>query len=194
MSKVRIAAALLLVAGGALWAQFYAAMEPARRVELAEDYYLAAQQYKAVGLLTKGQEFEDLAFWIYPGLDPAAIYDPTPISISEYLASADVRVLGPPEAEEKHRTRAWGRWYQTDVPVDGEKAYGLRVWVKTSREFGGKLAIWVTGDSERGTAAVACRLNAYIFINGCRISVVYPQEGANLHGIPGRLQLLYTIR
>jgi hypothetical protein len=62
--------------------------------------------------------------------------------------------LAPPEAEEQYRTRAWGRWYQTDVPVEPEKTYGLRVWVRTSTDFGGKLALWVTGDRERGTAAV----------------------------------------
>lgn len=61
--------------------------------------------------------------------------------------------LGPPEAEQTYRTRAWGRWYQTEVAVDSERTYRLRVWVKTSRDSGGKLAIWVTGDRDRGTAA-----------------------------------------
>ena len=45
------------------------------------------------------------------------------------------------------------RWYQTDVPVDTAETYALRVWVKTSNDFAGQVAIWITGDVKRGTVA-----------------------------------------
>jgi len=79
--------------------------------------------------------------------------DDTEARAGNVSARLDCAELAPPEAEETHRTRAWGRWYQTDVSVDPQTTYQLRVWVKTSGDFGGKLAIWVTGDREKGTAA-----------------------------------------
>ena len=57
------------------------------------------------------------------------------------------------EAEKKHRTRSWGRWYQTGVPVDKGKTYTLRLWAKTSSDFAGTVSIWVTGDAKQGTVA-----------------------------------------
>ncbi len=59
---------------------------------------------------------------------------------------------GPPEIEETMRTRVWGRWHRTMGPVDPAKTYRLRVWVRTSDDFGGRVAIWVTGAGE-GTMA-----------------------------------------
>ncbi len=53
----------------------------------------------------------------------------------------------------KFRLRSWGRWYQTGVPVQKGKTYTLQLWAKTSNDFAGKIAIWVTGDAKRGTAA-----------------------------------------
>ena len=57
------------------------------------------------------------------------------------------------DAEKKLRTRAWGRWYQTGVPVDKTKTYTLRLWTKTSNDFAGTVSIWVTGDAKQGTVA-----------------------------------------
>ena len=39
------------------------------------------------------------------------------------------------------------------VPVDKGKIYQLRLWAKTSNDFAGTVAIWVTGDSKQGTVA-----------------------------------------
>ncbi len=61
--------------------------------------------------------------------------------------------LGTAEDEQRLRTKAWGRWYQTGVRVEKGKPYRLRLWVKTSNDFAGNVAIWVTGDSKRGTVA-----------------------------------------
>ena len=47
-------------------------------------------------------------------------------------------------------TRAWGRWYQTGIPVQAGKHYRLRLWLKTSKDFGAGIRIWVTG-TEKGT-------------------------------------------
>ncbi len=55
---------------------------------------------------------------------------------------------GPPEIEERMRTRVWGRWYRTIGPVDPAKTYRLRLWVRTSDDFGGRVAIWITGAGE----------------------------------------------
>ncbi len=61
--------------------------------------------------------------------------------------------VGSADDERKLKTRAWGRWYQTGVPVDKGKTYRLRLWAKTSNDFAGTVAIWVTGDARRGTVA-----------------------------------------
>ncbi|MBL7037972.1 MAG: DUF4838 domain-containing protein [Pirellulaceae bacterium] len=61
--------------------------------------------------------------------------------------------VGSADDERKLRTRAWGRWYQTGVPVDKGKTYRLRLWAKTSNDFAGTIAIWVTGDAKQGTVA-----------------------------------------
>ncbi|OIO97272.1 MAG: hypothetical protein AUJ96_23415 [Armatimonadetes bacterium CG2_30_66_41] len=61
--------------------------------------------------------------------------------------------VGTPEDEQKQRTKAWARWYQTGIPVGQGKPYRLHLWVRTSDDFKGTLALWVTGDATRGTVA-----------------------------------------
>ena len=56
-----------------------------------------------------------------------------------------------PQEPQAGWTRCWGRWYQPKLPVQPGKTYRLRFWVKTSDVFGGRVAIWVTGDSKEGT-------------------------------------------
>ncbi len=68
-------------------------------------------------------------------------------------ARIECAALGPPEVEEQYRTRVWGRWYQAIGPVDPETTYRLRLWARTSDDFGGRLAIWVTGAGEGTLAA-----------------------------------------
>ncbi len=46
------------------------------------------------------------------------------------------------EAKPTQRCTAWGRWYQTKVSVKRGKTYRMRVWVKTSKNFTGKIHIW----------------------------------------------------
>ncbi|MBM3497220.1 MAG: DUF4838 domain-containing protein [Armatimonadetes bacterium] len=60
--------------------------------------------------------------------------------------------LGAPEVEATMRTRVWGRWYTGAIAVDPARTYRLRLWAKTSRDFAGKLAIWVTGTTDGTTA------------------------------------------
>lgn len=59
--------------------------------------------------------------------------------------------LSSKEPEEKFRTRAWARWYRTDVPVVKGKSYSLRAWVKTSKDFGGKAVIFLIPDLKERT-------------------------------------------
>jgi hypothetical protein len=61
--------------------------------------------------------------------------------------------VGTADDEQKFRTRAWARWYQTGVPVEKGRPYRLRLWAKTSSDFAGTVAVWVTGDAKRGTVA-----------------------------------------
>jgi len=61
--------------------------------------------------------------------------------------------VGSAEDERRFRTCAWARWYQTGVPVEKGKSYRLRLWAKTSNDFAGTVAIWVTGDAKQGTVA-----------------------------------------
>ena len=60
--------------------------------------------------------------------------------------------LGPPEVEATMHTQAWGRWYTGALTVDPTKTYRLRLWARTSRDFTGKLAIWVTGTTDGTTS------------------------------------------
>jgi hypothetical protein len=64
---------ILLIAGQALWAQFYTTLPQAERKELAESYYLVGKQYENQGQGDKGRAFVDMAYNIYPALDPSKI-------------------------------------------------------------------------------------------------------------------------
>ncbi|NQT13799.1 MAG: DUF4838 domain-containing protein [Planctomycetes bacterium] len=56
-----------------------------------------------------------------------------------------------PEEPQRGWGRAWARWYQGQIPVEEGRTFRLRLWVKTSKVFGGRVAIWVTGAAEHGT-------------------------------------------
>lgn len=56
---------------------------------------------------------------------------------------------GPEEDEERMRTRVWGRWHREVGAVDPGKTYRLRLWARTTDDFAGRLAIWVTGAGEK---------------------------------------------
>lgn len=59
---------------------------------------------------------------------------------------------GPAEDEERFRTRVWGRWHREVGPVDPSKTYRLRLWARTTDDFAGRLAIWITGADEQTMA------------------------------------------
>jgi hypothetical protein len=73
MKKSLWVVAILLIGSQMLWAQFYARLPQSERKELAEAYYLVARQYENRGEREKGGEFEDMAYNIYPALDPSKI-------------------------------------------------------------------------------------------------------------------------
>lgn len=58
-----------------LSAQFYKDFSDEKRKETAEAYYLVGQQYLSVGS-ENGQAYIDMAYSIYPELDPSQIKDP----------------------------------------------------------------------------------------------------------------------
>jgi hypothetical protein len=64
---------VILLAAGSAWAQFYERLSDAERQSLAEAYYLAGRQYAEQGLKDKGRDFEQMAYNIWPSLDPASI-------------------------------------------------------------------------------------------------------------------------
>jgi hypothetical protein len=99
MRRMLLAVALLVVSAGLACAQFYLSMPREEREILAEDYYLAARQYSTAGNQEKAQAFQELAFAMYPGLDPKAIRDVEQLSAAELLARSDISVAGPPEAD-----------------------------------------------------------------------------------------------
>lgn len=53
------------------------------------------------------------------------------------------------EVVERMRTAVWGRWHREIGPVDPAKTYRLQLWVRTADDFGGRVAIWITGAGER---------------------------------------------
>ncbi len=59
---------------------------------------------------------------------------------------------GPEENEEKYRTRIWGRWHRAIGPVNPEETCRLRLWVRTTDDFAGRVAIWLTGAGEQTMA------------------------------------------
>jgi hypothetical protein len=99
MRRVLLAVTLLALSAVLAFAQFYSGMPTEERQRLAEDYYLAGGQYTAAGDPEKGQSFQELAFVMYPGLDPKAIRETEHPSAAELLAKSNIPVAGPPEAD-----------------------------------------------------------------------------------------------
>jgi hypothetical protein len=59
-------------------------------------------------------------------------------------ASGRIDCLKPAEREPAPNVgTAWGRWYQTDLPVQTGKTYRLRAWVLTAKDFGGTANLWL---------------------------------------------------
>lgn len=65
----------------------------------------------------------------------------------------DCTAAGTEEDKAKYRTDVWGRWHQSVDGVDPAKMYRFRAWVRTSADFNGQAALWVT-NTEVGTASV----------------------------------------
>ncbi len=99
MRRVLLAVTLLALSAVVACAQFYSAMPREGREKLAEDYYLAGSQYAASGDQEKAQSFQELAFIMYPGLDPKAIREAVQPTAAELLARSNIPVAGPPEAD-----------------------------------------------------------------------------------------------
>ena len=73
MKKLLPLLVLLVFVATGLWAQFYGTLPREERKTLAEAYYLVGQQYEQKGDNQKARDFEDMAFNIDPGLNPADI-------------------------------------------------------------------------------------------------------------------------
>ncbi len=63
-----------------------------------------------------------------------------------------------PGPQEPDQTRAWARWYRKDARVQEGKPCTFRVWVKTSKDFTGKVKVFLTGD-KTGTTRTGEMLN-----------------------------------
>jgi len=73
MKKLLPLLILLVFVATGLWAQFYTALPRDVRKSLAEAYYLVGTQYRQKGDTQKARDFQDMAYNIDPGLDPANI-------------------------------------------------------------------------------------------------------------------------
>ena len=73
-------------------------------------------------------------------------------------ASGRIDCLKPAEREPGPGVgTAWGRWYQTGLPVQPGKTYRLRAWVLTAKEFAGTADVWLrsaTGGAGPGNHSV----------------------------------------
>ena len=82
----------LALGAGAASAQFYADLDAEQRRQLGEAYYLAGLQYQQVGA-AKARSFIDLAYLIYPALEPAAIAEEKLPSLEELLTRGPLQFL-----------------------------------------------------------------------------------------------------
>ncbi len=73
MKKLLPLLILLVFVAAGLWAQFYTTLPRDVRKNLAEAYYLVGRQYEQKGDTQKARDFQDMAYNIDPGLDPANI-------------------------------------------------------------------------------------------------------------------------
>jgi hypothetical protein len=89
---------VLLVAANGLWAQFYANFSSQERRELGESYYLVAKQYSAQGETQKARDFEQMAYNIYPSLDPAKIQVRDLPSAAALILEGKARLAAAPRA------------------------------------------------------------------------------------------------
>jgi hypothetical protein len=64
---------IILLAAGSVWAQFYERLSDPERRNLAEAYYLVGRRYAEQGQKEKARDFEQMAYNIWPSLDPASI-------------------------------------------------------------------------------------------------------------------------
>jgi hypothetical protein len=73
MKRTLLLVVVILLVAGSVWAQFYERLSASERRSLAEAYYLAGRQYAEQGQKDKGRDFEQMAYNIWPSLDPASI-------------------------------------------------------------------------------------------------------------------------
>jgi len=73
MKKFLLFIIIFVLIGGTVFAQFYEHFNMSFRRELAEAYYLVGKQYQSIGKKEKGSDFIDMAFNIYPDLNPKSI-------------------------------------------------------------------------------------------------------------------------
>jgi hypothetical protein len=90
---------VLILAAQAGYTQFYRDYSDAKRREIAEAYYLAGAQYRNVGEEGKGREYQDLAFIIYPRLDPAQIKLRDLPSAAALISEGRARILAAPREQ-----------------------------------------------------------------------------------------------
>ncbi len=73
MKRIFWLVVVILLVAGSVWAQFYERLTDSERRSLAEAYYLVGRQYAEGGQSEKARDFEQMAYNIWPSLDPASI-------------------------------------------------------------------------------------------------------------------------
>jgi len=88
--------AVVLVASGAAWAQFYEQLDRGERRELAEAYFLVGRQYAAQGEQAKARDFQLMAYHLDPELDPASIRLEAEPSAAELIMAGKAELVAVP--------------------------------------------------------------------------------------------------
>lgn len=103
-----------------------------------------------VNLITDGGFEERSAAWqksVMAG-EFTLSFDTTQPRTGQVCAQIECTAPATGEVVERMHTPVWGRWHREVGPVDPARTYRLRLWVRTADDFGGKLAVWITGAGE----------------------------------------------
>lgn len=98
MKRCLLLLVILFVAANGLWAQFYANLSADERKEMGESYYLVSRQYAEQGEAGKARDFEEMAYRIYPQLDPAKIQVRDLPDAAALILAGRARLAGAPQA------------------------------------------------------------------------------------------------
>jgi len=145
MKKLLPLLTLLVFVAAGLWAQFYTTLPRDVRKNLAEAYYLVGRQYEQKGDTQKARDFQDMAYNIDPGLDPANI------QIQDLRSAAALILEGKAKLAAVPRTRdglAPSEVYDLNslgvTPVTTPWGETYAIQIRAKMDFSKQVAFWST--------------------------------------------------